>query len=403
MREKAFIIIGAGLLQIPVIKESLRKGFYTVVIDRNPQAAGIKLADEWINCDIADYNACVRAAAGVHAHRKAAGVITVGTDFSRTAAAVAARLNLPGIDFQTADKATDKIKMRKVFNKNSLPQPAFYPVLNAQDLATAARQLDFPLVIKPADSMGARGVQKCSSAAELETAYKSAAAFSRSNRVIVEEYIAGNELSIDALVWKGKIYICGVADRIIEYPPYFVETGHIMPSRLDHNLLKDAENLFKRGITALGIKDGAAKGDIRIDKYNNTYIGEIAARLSGGFMSGFTYPYATGVNLTANALAIAAGQPPPDLKEKKAHCAIEKAIIAEPGYISSISGIEQAQKLPGVKNIFLKYKPGTAVTTPKNNVEKGGNVIVAAADYNKALTIVNKVFNTINIEIKQAG
>ena len=115
-----------------------------------------------------------------------------------------------------------------------------------------------------------------------------------------------------------------------------------MPSMLPANQLKDAVRVFKEGIRALGIDIGAAKGDIKITK-SGAKVVEIAARLSGGFMSAYTYPYSSGVNLIHNAIDICLGLAPHNLVPTKNCVSIEKAIIPETGIVKKIIGIDRRE------------------------------------------------------------
>ncbi|HBE01532.1 MAG TPA: hypothetical protein DC049_03520 [Spirochaetia bacterium] len=393
---KTVLIIGGGLLQIPAIKSAKELGLFTIVADLDPVAEGMKLADYPLIISTRNADGIASFAAEFSKKKTIDAVFTAGTDVSVTVAKTQAALGLPGIKYEDALAASDKSLMRRRFADYHVNQPGFVSIKNYNEIEKACSRLSFPLVIKPADNMGARGVKKIFSIIEAREAYNTTVQFSASKTVIIEEFMDGPELSIDALVYNGEIFITGIGDRIIENPPYFIETGHIMPSALPPDQISAGCEVFKQGIKALGITIGAAKGDIKITP-QGAMVGEIAARLSGGFMSGFTYPYATGVNLTANALAIALGYPPPDLEEKFSRVSAEKAIIARPGKIFSINGLEDAQKISGCKNIFLKYKTGDLVKAPTSNVEKGGNVIVVGETRTEALSIADHVLSTIKI------
>ncbi|MBU1077972.1 MAG: alpha-hydroxy-acid oxidizing protein, partial [Spirochaetes bacterium] len=150
----------------------------------------------------------------------------------------------------------------------------------------------------------------------------------------------------------------------------------------------------------LGLTVGAAKGDIKVtDK--GAMIGEIAARLSGGFMSAYTYPLSTGVNLIKAAIKIALGESPKpsELKSKFSKVSVEQAIIPQPGSIINIKGINQAKKIPGIEEVFLNIKTGDIFKTPTSNVEKAGNVIGVGKNRKEALDVVNRALKIIKIEV----
>jgi isopentenyl diphosphate isomerase/L-lactate dehydrogenase-like FMN-dependent dehydrogenase/biotin carboxylase len=391
------MIIGGGLLQTPAIDTAKKMGYQVIVTDYNPEAIGMKHADIPIVMSTRDIQGSVRIAKQQNEITPISGVLTVGTDASQTVAAVANAMNLPGIRFEDAEAATNKIKMRMRFKEYNVPSPAFLPVWSLADAKKAAKILGFPLVIKPSDNMGARGVIKIENANQISDAFKFAKSASPSGDLIIEQFMEGPELSIDAIVYNGEITITGVADRIIDFPPNFVELGHNMPSALPQGMIDDAINVMKQGIHALGITIGAAKGDIKVTK-NGAMIGELAARLSGGFMSAYTYPLSSGVDLMKAAIEVALGQEPGNLEPIFNRVAIERAVICKPGIVKNISGLEEALKVPGIEGIFLNIKEGDLVVMPRSNVEKSGNIIASGNTLKEAEEAIAKCFELLKIE-----
>ncbi len=396
-KNKHLVIIGAGLLQVPVIKVANTLGIKTIVTDYNENAPGMKIADYPVVISTRDVDGTVRLMKEFNNKIKIDGVLTVGTDASMTVAAVANALGLPGIKFENAEAASNKIKMRERLKVHNVPIPNFYKVWSFKDLVYAASKLNYPFVLKPSDNMGARGVMKVENEVMLEYAFLNAKKGSPSGELIAEEYMEGPELSIDALIYNDEIYITGVADRLIEREPYFIEIGHVLPSALPEDLLNQGIEVFKQGIKALGINIGAAKGDIKITK-DGAKVGEIAARLSGGFMSAYTFPYATGINLMHNVIDIALGYPPHNLVPTRNAVAIEKALIPEPGIVEDIVGIEESYAINGFRDLFLHVKIGDEVNEPKSNVEKAGNFIVVRETREEAWETVKKVEAVLKIK-----
>jgi isopentenyl diphosphate isomerase/L-lactate dehydrogenase-like FMN-dependent dehydrogenase/biotin carboxylase len=396
--KKTIMIIGGGLLQVPAIQAAKKMGFQVIVTDYNQNAMGMKYADIPIVMSTRDVQGSVRVAKSQNEITPISGVLTVGTDASTTVAAVASALNLPGIKFDNAEAATNKIKMRMRFKMNNVPCPNFLPVWSLADAKRACLILGFPLVIKPTDNMGARGVSRIDSKAQISDAFKLAKSASPSGELIIEEYMEGNELSIDAVVFNNEVTITGVADRIIEYPPYFVETGHTMPSQLPQEIQEAACEVMRKGIKALGISIGCAKGDIKITKHG-PMIGELAARLSGGFMSAYTFPLSTGIDLMKAAIEVAIGQEPDNLEPVHNRISIERALITKPGIVRRILGIEDAHKVPGIAEIFINVKPGDTIVVPKSNVEKAGHIIAVADSLALAEEAVAKARELISIEV----
>jgi biotin carboxylase len=393
------MILGAGIMQIPGIRLARASGWRVIVADGNKEAVGRTLADHFEVVDLKDREGLLDLARRCHERYGLNGVFTAGTDFSSSVAWVAERMGLPGIPFQTAMRATDKCLMREAFREARVPSPRFACLAGPVDPTSILDNLDFPLVVKPVDNMGARGVRKVVSRESLVEACRSALSLSRSSRVIIEEFMEGPELSLDAVVYKGRVAVCGDADRHIFFPPNFVEMGHTMPTCLDAATRERVEMVFEAGIHALGIENGAAKGDIKLTPLG-PMVGEIAARLSGGYMSGWTFPLSSGVEVTQAAMNIAVGLPPGDLSPKLKNVVAERAFISLPGKVAQITGEEEARKLPGVAEVFTRAAPGDIVVFPSNNVEKCGNVLAVGATRDVAVETARAALGRIFIRLE---
>jgi biotin carboxylase len=397
---KRVLILGGGVMQVPAIRIARGKGWTVAVADGNPHALARDTCDRFETIDLKDKEGIAELARRLSADGGLDGVFTAGTDFSTTVAWVCERLGLPGVPYATALAATDKLLMRQRLQAAGVPGPRFSGWSGEGDpgRAAATAGAGFPLVVKPVDNMGARGVRRVSSPQDLPGACEAARAASRTGRVIIEEYMDGPELSLDAVVYRGEITVCGVADREICFPPFFVEMGHTMPSARSARDLEGAVEVFRAGIRALGIDNGAAKGDIKLTR-DGPRIGEIAARLSGGYMSGWTYPYSSGVEVTEAALNVAVGLPPGDLSPRWRKVSAERAFLSVPGEVEGIRGVEEARGLPGVRDVFLRVRAGDRVVFPTNNVEKCGNVITCDASRRRAVAQAEAALCRIRISL----
>ena len=403
---KHILILGAGPLQIPAIQAAKNKGWYVYVADGNPNAPGVCFADEFAPIDLKDTDSLVRYAQQL-SKTKLDGVFTAGTDFSVAVSSVAEKLQLPTHSLQAAMNASDKFLMRSCFKNSNVPSPDFILVDSKCDetkiFDIIKTQLGFPLVVKPVDNMGARGCQLVSSFEQLPLAIKNAQSNSRTSRAIAENYMDGPEFSVDALVYDDEVHITGFAMRHIFYPPYFIEMGHTMPADFPQDKIEELVSVFKQGVKALSLSWGAAKGDIKYTS-KGPMIGEIAGRLSGGYMSGWTYPYSSGVNLTEQALLLAVGEKPNALQPLYSKVSAERAWISIPGVIAktpTTKELDEYKKDPRVKLLIPRYKVGDKVVFPTNNVEKCGNVITVCEDRKKAVEIANDICSKIVIELEE--
>lgn len=399
-QNKTIIIIGGGILQVPLIQTAKSMGLFTIVFDMDHLAPGLQIADHPVKMSTKDIEGCVREAVKLSSLRKIDGVITAGTDASKSVAAIANALNLPGIRYSAAEAATNKVLMRTVLSKNNIPVPKFKSIWNLQDTYKAIDEIGLPVVLKPAENMGARGVIKISKRDEIQNAYYHSKKYSPTGELIVEEYLDGHELSIDALVWNQNYVITGIADRIIIGEPYFLEIGHNMPSLISKDILEEASKVMIAAMKAIGINHGAAKGDIKITN-KGIYVGEIAARLSGGFMSSHTYPIASGVDLYKRAIQIALGEEPDPINEKFEYFCIERGILTRPGKLLSIEGIEKAKKIPGICEIIITKKIGSILNQPTSNIDKIGHIIAKGKTLEEAVELAEKARSLLSIQIDE--
>jgi len=426
-QKRRILILGAGIMQGPAIRTAKEMGLETAVIDGDPNAPLAAEADRFEPVDLKDLPKIEAFARILKAEPMGLhGIMTAGTDFSPSVAWAAEKLGLPGISYETALDASDKERMRARFKAAGLPSPAFYIIkdltrrhkgtkkqekgkrlsnrapflssLVSLCLCVRKKRVNFPVVVKPVDNMGGRGCRRVDNPAELREAVASALQFSRSGRAIVEEYMEGPEFSVDAVVYQGEITICGLADRHIFFPPYFIEMGHTMPTCVSPKDKEALIEVFIRGVKALGITNGAAKGDIKLTS-KGPMIGEIAARLSGGYMSGWTYPYASGVNPAKGAISIALGDKPDGLTPSRDWTSAERAFISIPGLVHSIEGAETARNIPHVTDLFFRAAPGSRISFPENNVSKAGNVIAAAPERSAAIQAAEDAARAILIRL----
>lgn len=444
MTKKRVFMLGAGFMQGIAIRAARALGCTVVAADGNPSAVCAAEADEFVCIDLKDTARLIDYARYLQQNGGLDAVFTAATDFSAAVAAVAAACGLRGHTLEAALNATDKVRMRECFRKADVPSPAFIE-LTAADLASSAevassvavpavavensrcsdtdtavtnaleRRLGelagcFPLVVKPVDNMGARGCSLVKNLSELRKAAVTALQYSRSGRAIVEEYIEGSEFSIEGLIFGGRLYITALADRHIFFPPYFIEMGHTIPSDCTQDIADEVMSVFERGVHALGLTDGAVKGDILV-RNGKAFVGEIAARLSGGYMSGWTVPYSCGLDITAAALTLALGGSPRlhtcgkdsfvvPLKQNCPFVSAERAWISIPGQVASVSGLEAARAAPFVKDVFPRAGAGDTVVFPQNNVEKCGNVLSAAPSRREAVQASEAACRKIVLRLK---
>lgn len=392
-------LLGGGLMQMPAIAAARELNLVRHLADGNAHCPGRDVVEHFHHVDLRDLDGLVQVAREIPDLR---GVFTAGTDFSRSVAHVSNALGLPGIPVDVALRATDKGVMRAALRDGGVRVPDYVTLPPQADAEISP--LPFPVVVKPVDNMGARGVVLVDDAVQFAPAVVDARSASPSGQVIVERYVSGQEYSIDALVYDGTVHITGIAKRHIYFPPFFVELGHTMPAELSVKEETALTAEFSAAVRVLGITRGAAKGDVFLstdpDGAPVAVVGEIAARLSGGFMSGWTYPYSSGVPLTRLGLEVALGDSPRGdaLSPTTEAVAVERALVSVPGTVESVE--VGACRDHEVREIFVNCAVGDRVAPPRNNVEKVANVIVASENRSQALRRAEDILDRIVVVLR---
>lgn len=389
---KRIMIIGASAGQIPIIRKAKELGYYIGVADYNSKAIGIPLADEFFNASTIDEEAIVEAAKIFQPD----GVVTMQTDMPmRAIGRVNEELGLYGIDRKTAIIATDKIEMIQCFKEKRVESPWYFIIDN--NLEEIMESFRYPCIFKPADNSASRGVCLVNCPSEVYQAYEYSRTFSRNGKILVEEYMQGPEVSVEVLVWDSEVFVIAITDKITTGAPFFVEMGHKEPSELEKSSLEQIRNLAKRAVNAVGIKNGEAHVEIILTQEGPKVV-ELGARLGGDFITSDLVPLSTGVDMLKATLQIACGEEPDTTIRVQKGSAI-RFIEAEAGTIQEIKGVEEAEKIHGIKRIEFFKKVGDKSNEVHNSLDRIGCVIANGEDAQQALQLCERALQRLEVVV----
>lgn len=388
------MIIGASVLQMPAIVKAKQMGLEVAVVDYDPNAVGIKYADHYYNASTMDDDAVTKAAKDFLPD----GIMTLATDMPMRGVAKASQaLGLHSISYATALKATDKYLMIRAFKEHDVESPWYYMVNDKDELLALRNKLSYPCIMKPTDNAGSHGVVKVDSFEALTQNYEYSLTNSRHGGVIVEEFLDGEEVSVEVMVVKGEVNILQITDKITTGAPHFVEMGHTQPSRKDTITQQQIRCLAQKAVKSLGITNGPCHVEMMVTSRGPVMV-ELGARMGGDNITTHLVPLSTGIDMTEASIHVALGEKSEITPTIKKGAAI-RYLCADEGIIKNISGIDEVRQIPGIIEITLTKQPGDKSTPITCSNDRIGFVIAQGIDADDAASICEKAIKLINIEV----
>lgn len=382
--QKGIMVLGAGVMQIPLIRKARDLGLFVIASDKSPNAPGFKFADHALKLDTKNARGHIAFALANRERFNIKGVVA-GADVAVTASMVSEALGFPGIPVEVALRSNNKWLMKKKWLKDGIPTPYAEEVSTLHEAQKAVRKLGLPCMVKAIDNAASRGSRRIDSVKELEGAFRDACDHSTTGTALIEEYVEGVEQSVEMVVYNGMHLRFGVVDRHFGFEPFPIEIGHTNPSRLAPDLQESLYELTRGAAESLGIYYGPYKADTILTE-KGPMILELPARLSGGFHSQYTTPLSTGLEPQIAAIAMAVGMEIPleAIKTTRSRVAVCKAVFPRPGRVVKIKGLQDARRLPGVEEIFMMVKEGEVVHEYRNCAHRVCYIIATGYSFDLA-------------------
>lgn len=389
------MIVGASVLQLPAILKAKDMGLEVAVVDFNPEAIGIPYADKYYNGSTMNEDEVLAAAENYQPD----GIMTLATDMPmRGVAKVAERLGLSGISYDTAVKATDKFEMIKAFKAHDVASPWFFTVDNKDELKGLESQLSYPCIMKPTDNAGSHGVVLAKCFDDLLNEYEYSRESARHGRVIIEEYLKGDEVSVEVMVVDGKVNILQITDKLTTGAPHFVEMGHSQPSRHPAEIQQAIRELAVKACQSVGINQGPAHVEMMVTSRGPVMI-ELGARMGGDNITTALVPLSTGIDMVKATIDVAMGNKP-DIEPKFQLGSAIRYIDAPEGMIASMDGVDDAKQMLNIKEVIMTKAAGEPSTPIQCSNDRIGSVIAQAATADEAVKACEEAMKTIKIEIE---
>ncbi|EGQ9836762.1 ATP-grasp domain-containing protein [Vibrio cholerae] len=269
------LILGAGVYQVPLIKQVSMRGFNAIVVSPKGDYPGLEIADVWIDSDVRDYNSILSQIKDIDI----SGVITTGSDVSIFSLAIISNiLSVTSLSIGAARNATDKILMKNKLIEGGVSTPSFFLVNNLIDIVNHTSGNLENFILKAPDLSGSRGVIRLSEF-NLTSAFEECFSSSKSDYLILEEYITGIEFGAQAAVQNNQlVFFAPHEDLVYEEYGVSVPIAHSLPMiNIDSQVQDKAKQILLDAISALGLNDCFINADF-IVKDEEVYLIEVGAR-----------------------------------------------------------------------------------------------------------------------------
>ena len=361
------LVIGASYLQLPLILKAREMGIETHVFAWEEGAVAREHCDFFYPISIVEKEAILAEAGRIQPH----GVVSIGSDLATvTVNYVASNLGLIGHSMEVTQRTTNKYLMRQTLAEHELPCPQFRCIRHATELQSL--HLNYPLIVKPTDRSGSRGVTKVLDPKETPNAVQRAISHSFAGEAIVEEFVEGREISVETISWQGKHYFLAVTDKVTTGPPFFVEMEHHQPSTIPSEMQDKVFCIVDRALTCLGVQYGAAHSELLITSDDRAYIVEIGARMGGDFIGSHLVVLSTGYDFVKGVIQVCLGEFQ-CVTKAKSRCSGVYYITAGAGCVAGI--IDRTNSFSEIVERAVFSKTGDVISGVQHSADRVGYYI----------------------------
>lgn len=387
--KKSILVFGGSDYQLSLVKECKKMNLFTVVIDPNPNAEAKPHADAFEAIGGQDFEGTCR----VVEKYKVDALITAATDKPLVMMAqIAEKYKLNFYSEETARLCTDKFLMKQRFQEYG------FPCAKGKIIDSVPTDMNYPIVIKPTDNSGSRGVIFCMNKEEAKTVIEESKQYTRKPFLVAEEVVEGTEYSIESLHYNGQSKILQITEKIVTPLPYFIELGHIQPAVIQPHIRQELEDLLSNVVKAFGFDNCGAHNEVKIKDGKITLI-EVSPRIGGDFISSTLVNASTGINMERALIQIVLGEEP-DFTGAKPEASGIFFFHFKEGKLKSINNIDDVLNIPEVLSYRFDLKQGDIIPKIRTGVDRYGYFILRAENREKLLQLKEDIFSKIIVEVE---
>lgn len=401
MKKKRLFLAGFSTrYSKPMIERAQKLGYEVLLGDvednLTSKAQLISDADRLIVVDCTNYEDLSTVTLRLQEEAPLDALCTFKEDGLLVTARVAQDNQLVGNRPDVVEACINKFTTHNLLKHAGMLSPAYALCSTLDEVKAFYEQVDAPIVIKPHNLQASIGVMKVESKDELEVAFNACRANCREPLVLVEEFLVGREISLEAMVYHGKAVLFGVTEKCL-YPGTFIESGHISPDSGREMSRTEYEKHVQKVVDAVGI----TYGPLHIEGFHTRQgfvIGEIHTRYGGDHILTLT-ELAMKCDMISPVFAELGGDIPYEISfGEPQEVAGVRFLDVKPGVITTIEGIEEVKKLPGVAIVEIGHKPGDVIRPLCSSFDRAGCIVARAATreelentFKQALCLLNIV------------
>ena len=397
--QKRIMLLGGNYTQMTCTKAAKAEGYYVISVDYLPDNPAHKFADEYHNVSTVDKEAVLELAKKL----KIDGIVSYASDVSApTAAYVAEKLGLPTNPYESVMIMTHKDRFRAFMKENGFAMPAGKSFTDRGEGFRFFKSLEKPVMVKPVDASGSKGVNKVFAEEEFDAAWDEALSYSRAKQVIVERFIQRKDYQIDGdgFVIDGKIRMWGICtqhhdDSCAPYTPI----GHSYPPVQDIRYQEKAKSEIERLLSLLGMHMGAYNIEYIVGEDDEVYILEVGPRNGGNYITD-AVKSATGVDLARYTVRQAVGDDVSDLEQPAEYgCASSYLIHSlKDGIYKGLTIDPEIEKRIVMRQMFVQ--PGDEVKRFRNATCDLGALVLKFEEPGQMCRIVDNMNDYIHVEVE---
>lgn len=341
-------------------------------------------------------------------HVRFDGVITVCDYYIETVCEVAKAYNVPCPFSANVKTARQKHLMRQAVDRAGLSNPKYMLAYNWEEVEKAAQEIGYPLVLKPVDLASSAFVKLIQTSNDLQQAYRDLENFplnfrdqERERAFLIEEYICGEEVSVETVSNNGEITVVGITDKSVTGSPYFIENGHMFPAKLDEDVKEEIGDYVRNVLLATGYDHGIAHTEIKLTK-DGPKVVEINPRTAGNYIVELI-EYVTGVNMLKAFVSLALGQQPSvTVSDTNVSSAAIMFIVPDcGGKIRQIKGADTLREDSNIIRYRIEDCVGKSIEKPIDNACYLGHVITRDCDGYGARMFAETALRRLEIEFEE--